>query len=266
MRKALQDLVQIHLVFGQCVSEILGQRCDLKGIEVVWVCASNTGWGKVVDRVERVGAPLAAAAATLPLFPKACAAVVPDSCRRGGRLQKPQRRGLGEVFDQRIQLRQRQVESGAQLVAQLPAPFLESHVSLHHAVRGFELGGACDGQKALALPQQGKDTVGICCIGFTGARLHGLAVVPHRLAVDQTDLIATALEPFVEGLPGATRGFQSDQEPLTPGVNQMIPESLFKALETLPGVGKFELTTAHGALRPHARLVFGFAHIDSPEE
>lgn len=102
MRKALQDLVQIHLVFGQCVSEILGQRCDLKGIEVVWVCASNTGWGKVVDRVERVGAPLAAAAATLPLFPKACAAVVPDSCRRGGRLQKPQRRGLGEVFDQRI--------------------------------------------------------------------------------------------------------------------------------------------------------------------
>jgi hypothetical protein len=46
----------------------------------------------------------------------------------------------------------------------------------------------------------------------------------------------------------------------------MIPESLFKALETLTGVGKFELTTAHSGLRPHASMVFGFAHIDSHEE
>src|SRR5262249_36310189 len=106
-----------------------------------------------------------------------------------------------------------------------------------------------DGQKELALAQQVKDTVRICFIGFTGALLHGLAVVPHRLAVDQTDLITTAFEPFVEGLPGDTRGFHGNQEPLTPGCNQMIPESLFKALGTLPGVGKLKFATAYDGLR-----------------
>jgi len=84
--------------------------------------------------------------------------------------------------------------------------------------------------------------------------------------MDQADLIATALEPFVEGVPVDTRGFHGDQEPLTPGFAQMRLKGLFKALETLPGMGQFEFTTAHGGLRPHARIVFGFAHIDSNEE
>ena len=122
-------------------------------------------------------------------------------------------------------------------------------MALHQAVSSLEFGVAGDGQKELALPQQVKDTIRIFFVGFTGALLHGPAVVPHRWAVDQTDLITTAFEPFVEGLPVDTRGFHGDQEPLTPGFNQMIPESLFKALETLPGVGKLQLATAHDGLR-----------------
>ena len=78
-------------------------------------------------------------------------------------------------------------ESGSQLMAQLTDPFLEGHVSLQPAVSSLEIVIAFDGQKELAWPQQGKDTVRIFVIGFPGALLHGLAVVSHRLAVDQTD-------------------------------------------------------------------------------
>jgi hypothetical protein len=45
----------------------------------------------------------------------------------------------------------------------------------------------------------------------------------------------------------------------------MYPKGLFKELEALTGVGQFELATAPGGLRPHARTVLGFAHIDSNE-
>jgi hypothetical protein len=249
MRKECKDLIQGHLVLGQGVSESLGQRCARKRIEVVGVCEAKTVLGTVVDGLELCGAPLAAVAATLPPFQEACAAVAQDCCGRRGRLQEPQRRGLGQVFAQRIELREREVESGSQRIAQLTDPFLEGHGSLQHAVSSLALGGACDGQKALALPQQVKDTVRLCFISFPGALLHGLAIVSPRLAVDQTDLLTTAVEPFVEGLPVATRGFHGDQAPLTPGFNQMIPESLFKALETLPGVGKLKFATAYDGLR-----------------
>jgi hypothetical protein len=42
-------------------------------------------------------------------------------------------------------------------------------------------------------------------------------------------------------------------------------QGLFKALEALTGVGKFELATAHSGLRTYASIMFGFAHIDSNE-
>src|SRR5262249_53851928 len=148
-RQELKDLIQVHLVLGQGVSEILSQRCALKRSEVVGVCEANTVLGKVVDHVELFRAPLAAVAATLPPFQKAWAAVAQDCCRRRSRLQEPQRRGLGQVCEQRIELREREVESGSQLIAQLTDPFLEGHVALHQAVRSLELGVACDGQKEL---------------------------------------------------------------------------------------------------------------------
>jgi hypothetical protein len=190
------------------------------------------------------GAPLAAVAATRPPCQQAGAAVAQDGCGRRGRLPEPQRRGLGQVFAQRMALREREVERGAQRMAPLTAPFLEGHGALPQAVSRLELGGACDGPQALAVPQHGKDPIRICGIGVTGALLHGLAVGAHRLAVDQTALLSTAFEPFVEGWPGDTRGFHGDQEPLTPGCHQMMPERLCTALETLPGGGKRQLATA----------------------
>src|SRR5262249_26121520 len=104
------------------------------------------------------------------------------------------------------------------------------------------------------------------CIGFTGPVLHGFAMVAHRLAVHQADCIATAVEPFVEGLPGDTGRFHGDQETLPPVFDHMYPEGLFKAPEALPRMGKLKLTTAYGGLRPQTGIVFGFAHIGSYEE
>ena len=93
------------------------------------------------------------------------------------------------------------MERGAPLIAPLTDAFFERPMALHQAVRGFELGGAGDGPKDLAVPPPGKDTVGLGGIGFPGALWPGLAVVPYRWAMDQADLIVTAFEPFVEGLP-----------------------------------------------------------------
>jgi hypothetical protein len=82
----------------------------------------------------------------------------------------------------------------------------------------------------------------------------------------QADFIATAVEPFVEGLPIDAGRFHGDQDTLTSVFVQMCLEGLFKTPETLLGVGKFKLTTAHGGLRTHASTMLGFAHIDSNEE
>jgi len=130
----------------------------------------------------------------------------------------------------------------------------------------LERGGAGNRQKALPLAQQVKDTGGILFIGFPGPIRHRFPMVTDRLAVYQADPIAPAVEPFVEGLPVDTRGFHGDQETLPSVLVPVCFEGLFKAPEALPGMGTFELTTAHRGLRSHARMVFGFAHIDSHEE
>jgi hypothetical protein len=144
--------------------------------------------------------------------------------------------------------------------------FFQGHVSAHHAVGGLKRWVAFNGPKELPRSQQVADTVCIFFVGFPGPVLHGVAMVAHRLAVDQADPIATAVEPFVQGLPGDTGGLHSDQETLTPVFDQMVLEGLFKAPETFSGVGKLKLATAHGGLRPQTRIVFGFAHIDSNKE
>ena len=79
----------------------------------------------------------------------------------------------------------------------------------------------------------------------------------------QADFIATAVEPFVEGLPVDTGRFHGEQAMLTPIFDEVCLEGLFKAPEALAGVGKFELATAHSGLRTDTRIVFGFTHIDS---
>jgi len=130
----------------------------------------------------------------------------------------------------------------------------------------LELWGAVNRQKALTLAQQVKDTVRILFIGFTGTILHRFPLVTDRLAVDQADPIAAALEPFVERWPVNTRGLHGDQHPLTFVFDQVRPEGLFEAPEALAGMRQCKRTTAHGGLRPQTCTVFGFAHIDAYEE
>jgi hypothetical protein len=120
---------------------------------------------------------------------------------------------------------------------------------LHEAISSLPCGVAFDRQEELAWPQQVEDAVGIFFISLTRSVLHGLAIVPYGLAVHQADLIATAFEPFVEGLPVDTGWCHGDQDRLTPVCDQVGFEGLFQASEACIGVGKFELTTAHGGLR-----------------
>jgi len=165
-----------------------------------------------------------------------------------------------------MQLRKREGNGGSQLVTERADALLQGHGPPHQAIGGREGRITDNGQKELARPESVQDTGGIFFIGFTGALRPRLAIVPHRLAVPQAALIATAVEPFVEGLPVDPRWFHGDQETLPAVFGQVGFEGLFKAPEALPGVGKCELTTAHGGLRSHAGIVFGFAHIDANEE
>jgi hypothetical protein len=241
------------------------QRCALKLLEAVGGCEAKTVRCKVIDRVELCGAPLAAVAATLPPFQTAGAAGAADCRRRWGRRQEPQRRGRGQVFEQWIYLREREVESGAPLIPPLTEPCREGHVALPQTGSSLERGGAFDGQHERAWPPQVTDPVRIFFLGCTGALRHGLAGVPHRVAGDQTDRLPTACEPFVEGVPGDTRGVQGDQEPLTPGFNQRMAASLCKAPATLPGVGKRQRATAYDGLRASTGIAVGFTPIDANE-
>src|SRR5215475_11292550 len=120
--------------------------------------------------------------------------------------------------------------------------------------------------KKLPLPQQVEDTVGIFFISFTGALLHGLAIVPHGLAVYQADAIATPLESVVEGLPVDTRGLHSDEDVPTSIFDELLLEGLFKTLDPLAGVRKFKFTAADAYLGAKTGIVFGFAHIHSNHE
>src|SRR5262245_43615195 len=100
-----------------------------------------------------------------------------------------------------MQLRQREVQNGSQLVAQWADAFLKGHGPSHEAGGSPEYWITVNGQKELPLAQSVEDTSGVFFIGFTGPVWHRLAIVPHRLAGHQADLIATVFEPFVEGLP-----------------------------------------------------------------
>ena len=130
-------------------------------------------------------------------------------------LQKPPRGGLRQGLDQGMQRRKRAVKGGSQLVAQLADAFLQGHVPPPQAVGGREGWITGTRQQELALAQEVEDTGGIFFLGFPGAVLHRFAMVPHGLAVHQADLRATAVEPFLEGLPGDPGRFHGDQGTLT---------------------------------------------------
>jgi hypothetical protein len=83
------------------------------------------------------------------------------------------------------------------------------------------------------------------------------------LAGPQTVPIARVFEPFIERLPIDTGGLHGNQHSATIVFVQVMPEGVLKALEALPGVGKFQFAAADACLRTYTSTVFGFAHIDS---
>src|SRR5262249_38104314 len=156
--------------------------------------------------------PLATATTRLPPCQQMPAALAYDGLGCWGGLKKPQRRWLRQVWNERMQLRKREGNGGSQLVTERADALLQGHGPPHQAIGGREGRITDNGQKELARPESVQDTGGIFFIGFTGALRHRLAIVPHRLAVPQAALIATAVEPFVEGLPVDPRWFHGDQE------------------------------------------------------
>ena len=179
-------------MFGQGIDQVVCQCGDLELVEARGVTETDAGCGQVIDAVEGLRAPLPAALAGLPLFQKACAAVAQERLWSWIGLQEAQSGRLRQVLHQGIEFRKRQVDGRSQLIAELADPFFQRHRPLHQPISGLQFRVAFDGQKKLALPQQVEDTVGIFFISFTGALLHGLAIVPHGLAVHQADPIATA--------------------------------------------------------------------------
>jgi hypothetical protein len=176
------------------------------------------------------------------------------------------RDGRRQGWEQRLQLRTREVHGGAQWVAQWAAPVLQGHGPPPQAVGGRACQSTGTGQQARALAPEVEAPGGIFCIGFPGAVLPRCAIGPPGVAGPQADRRATAGEPFVTGLPRAPGRCPGAQEMRTPMVVQVGLAGRFKAPEALSGVGNFELTTAPGGRRPQARTGCGVAHSDANEE
>ena len=202
----------------------------------------------------------------LPLFQKACAAVAQERLWSWMGLQEAPSGRLRQVLPQGIAFRQCQVDGRAQLMAELAEPFFQRHSPLPQPRSGLQFRVAFDGQKKLPLPQQVEDTIGIFFISFTGALLHGLAMVPHGLAVYQANPIAAPLESVVESLPGDTRGLHSDEDVPTGMLDELLLEGLFKTLDPLAGVRKCKFAAANASLGTKTGMVFGCAHIHAHHE
>jgi hypothetical protein len=266
MGKQLDGLVEPQLLFGQGLDQVVCQWGELERVEAIGGTETDAGCGQVLEAVEGLRAPLPAALAGLPLFQKAGAAVAQERLWSWIGLQEAQSGRLRQVLHQGIEFRKCQVEGRSQLIAELADPFFQRHSPLHQPISGLQFRVAFDGQKKLPLPQQVEDTIGICFISFTGALLHGLAIVPHGLAVDQANPIATPLESVVEGLPVDTRGLHSDEDVPTGLLDELLLEGLFKTLDPLAGVRKFKFAAAHAYLGTKTGIVFGFAHIHAHHE
>jgi hypothetical protein len=167
---------------------------------------------------------------------------------------------------QRMQLRECQMESGSQLIAQLTDPFLAGHVSLHHAVGGRECSITGNRQEERALLEQVEDTGRSFFIGLTGPMRDGFAIVADGVTVHQTDTGARGCEPFIARLPIETRRLHGDPQPMTMGFVQVMLEGGLTARESLSGMCKCQFAAADASLRSHTSPVFGFAHIDSHQE
>jgi hypothetical protein len=254
------------VLWGPSVSAIVRQGFARKRVATGGGAEPNPLSSQGIQVLQFLGGPRAPATTGLPRFQEAPAAMADDGLWRWMSQQKPHRGGLRQSVEQRMQLRKREVQSGSPWGAPWAAPLLQGHGPPQQAVGGRECRSTGNGQQELALAQSVEDTRGLFFIRLTGAVLPRFAMVAHRLTGHAADLRATACEPFVEGLPRNTGRFHGDQATLTPVCVQVGRERLFKAPKALTGMGKFELTTTHGGLRPQTSTGLGLAHIDSHEE
>jgi hypothetical protein len=94
------------------------------------------------------------------------------------------------------------VHGGSQVVAQVADPFLEGQRPLPQAVGRLEGWSTGNGPKELALAQEGEETGGIFCIGFTRPVLPRFALVPHGVAMPQADRSPARRDRTVPGRSG----------------------------------------------------------------
>jgi hypothetical protein len=154
--QSLESLREPHGLCGQSVSEIVRQGFDRKLVDTVGVSETNTLSSQVIHVLQLLGGPLATATTGLPLLQEAPAAMASDGFWRWMSQQNPQSGGLRQLLEQRMQLRKREVQSGAQLVAQWAAPFLQGHVPPHQAGGGRACRITGNGQKELARRRKSK--------------------------------------------------------------------------------------------------------------
>jgi hypothetical protein len=202
----------------------------------------------VVELRQLLRAPRTSTTARLPWCQEVSRAVAQN--RRGGwiDLQEAHSGWWRQIFPQRIQCRTWQGDGRSQVMAPWADSFLQGHMPSPQAVGRLERWGAVNWQQELPLAQQGKETVRILFLGFTGTILPRFPMVTDRLAVHQADPIAAAFEPFVARWLGKTGGLHGAPHPLPFVFDQVMPEGLFKAPEARTGMGKCKLATAHGGL------------------
>jgi hypothetical protein len=265
-RKSCNGVVEPPLLVGQGVSQVVGQGCDCKRVDAVRVGQAATLLREVVELLQFLRAPLATALTRLPCFQEALASMAQDGRWRWIGLPETSRGGWWQGFAHRLELGQRQVYGGSQVMTELAAPFFQRHGAVPQAVGGLERSVACNREEKVPLAQHIQNAVGLFCIGFTGGLLHGLAVVAHRLAAPKADVVAAAAQSVIEPLPGETGRCHGDPQMTTAGFAQVVAESLFKEPESLTAMGTCKFSAGEACLGPDTGMMFGLAHINSNEQ
>jgi hypothetical protein len=266
MGKQLEGLGEPQLVLGQGLDQVVCQCRDLDFVDARGGTETKAGCGQGIATVEGLRTPLPAALAGLPLCRKARAALAQARLWSGIGVQEAPSSRLRQGLHQGSECRQGEVAGRSPLIAELAAPFVQRHRPLQQTIGRLQCRVAFDGQKNLSLPQPVEDTGGIFFRSFPGALLHGLAMVPHGLAVHQADAIATPWESVVEGLPVETRRLHSDADVPTSICDELLLEELCKTLAPLAGVRQCKFAAAAPYLGAQTGIGFGFAHIHSNHE
>jgi hypothetical protein len=258
-----EGLVEPEWVGGQGLAQGACEGFDRELVDAISVLEPNAGFGKVREAVEGLRPPLPAAPTGLPLLQAAWTAVAHNGLWSGMGVQEASSGRVRQVVHEWMAFRTRQVDGGAQWMTPLADALLQGHGPLHHAGSSPALRVACNGQEACALEEHVENTVRLCCVGFPGALRPRLAIMADRLAVPETDPVPTAVEPGVEGVPVAPRGFHSEQETSTVIVAQLVRERLRQAPEALTSVGNCQFAAVDRGRRANTGTVLGVPHIDS---